>query len=170
MIYPFKFLSFLSVSLAFVVTGCGYYSFSGSTLPHLKTIAIPTFQDDTAEFGVKDDLTNSLIEAFTSDNTLKIADQRNADSILTGRLLAVRDGAGAFNRSETVNEIRVTVSVEVKFEDLQNRKIVWEDKLSQVGTYAPSGGSTSNTTREEAIAEAIKNITDEVLNRSISGW
>ncbi|MCA9733915.1 MAG: LptE family protein [Deferribacteres bacterium] len=170
MIYHFKFRSFLSGVVLIVFTGCGYYSFSGSTLPHLKTIAIPTFQDDTAEFGVKDDLTNALIDAFSKDNTLKIADQRNADSIITGRLLAVRDGAGAFNRSETVNEIRVTVSVQVKFEDLQKRKIVWEDNLSQVGTYAPNGGSTSNTTREEAITEAISKITEEVLNRSISGW
>lgn len=151
-------------------TGCAYYSFSGSALPHLKTVAIPTFQDDTAEFGVKDDLTNALIEAFTSDNTLKIAERRNADSMITGRIVSVKDGAGAFDRAETVDEIRVTISVQVKFEDLQKRKLVWEGRLSEVGTYAPSGGSTSNTTREDAIAEAITKITNEVLNRSISGW
>ena len=170
MICHFKIRSFLYGMLLVFCTACGYYSFSGSALPHLKTIAIPTFQDDTAEFGVKDDLTNSLIDAFTHDNTLKITERRNADSIISGRLLAVKDGAGAFNRAETVDEIRVTVLVQIKFEDLLKRKVVWEDRLSEVGTYAPGGSSSGNTTREEAITEAIGKITDEVLSRSISGW
>ncbi len=169
MICHFKFRSFLSGLALIFCTACGYYSFSGSTLPHLQTVAIPTFQDDTAEFGVNDDLTNSLIDAFTRDNTLKITERRNADSIISGRILSIKDGAGAFNRSETVDEIRVTVLVQIKFEDLLKRKVVWDDRLSEVGTYAPGGG-TSNTTREDAIAEAITKITDEVLSRSISGW
>ena len=168
--YRFKKRYIILLIYLFIFTGCGYYSFSGSTLPHLKTVAIPIFEDETAEFGVKEELTNSLIDAFTRDATLKIADSRNADSIISGKLISVTDGAGAFSKAEEVKQIRVTVTAMVKFEDLKKRQVVWESRLSQVGTYAPEGGSGENTTREEAITEAIKNLTDDILSRSISGW
>ncbi|MDQ7053571.1 MAG: hypothetical protein Q9P14_11980 [candidate division KSB1 bacterium] len=45
--------------------GCGVYSFSGSAYPHIKSIAIPLLEDRTAEFGVRENLTNALVEAFT---------------------------------------------------------------------------------------------------------
>lgn len=166
-----KIAMFGFLSCAFLcLPSCGYYSFSGSTLPHLKTVAVPLFEDDTAEFGVKEELTNSIIDAFTQDNTLKIADQRVADSIITGKIVGVRDGAGAYDRAESVQEIRINISVNVKFEDLKKRQVVWEDRITQVGTYSPNGGDDEQTTREEAISEAIEKITTEILNRSVSGW
>ena len=42
----------IELSLLFFLH-CGYYSFSGSTLQsNIRTIAIPTFENKTAEFGV----------------------------------------------------------------------------------------------------------------------
>ena len=148
--------------------GCGVYSFSGSAYPHIKSIAIPLFEDRTAEFGVRENLTNALVEAFTRDNTLKIADRRNADAILEGVLMRVEDRPGAYNRQEQVQEIQVFLTVQIKYRDLKKRKIIWEDTISQFGTYTPGG--SENSTREDAISEAIAKIADEVLNRTVSGW
>ncbi|MFQ5627174.1 MAG: LptE family protein [bacterium] len=147
---------------------CGPYSFSGSAFPHLKTIAIPLFQDNTAEFGVKEQLTNELIQAFSQENSLKIADRRSADSILNGTIVAITDQAGSYTREEKVNEIQVHLLIEIKYEDLVKRKIVWEDKISQFGSYTPGTGEKSS--REDAITEAIAKISEEVLNRTVSGW
>lgn len=168
-----KGISFLCSAglLAGVVVGliaCGPYSFSGLAHPHIKTIAIPLFQDQTAEFGIKEEITNALIKAFTSDNSLKIADRRKADSVLHGTIIAVSDQAGAYTRDERVNEIQVHLLVDIKYEDLVKRKIIWEDKISQFGTYTP--GSGDKNSRSDAIAEAIAKITEEVLNRTVSGW
>lgn len=147
---------------------CGPYSFSGSAFPHLKSIAIPLFQDNTAEFGVKEELTDALVRSFTQENSLKIADRRNADSILMGTIVAINDQAGSITRDERVNEIQVHLLVEIKYEDLVKRKVVWEDRISQFGTYTPGAGEKS--TREAAISEAIAKISTEVLNRTVSGW
>ncbi|RMD98179.1 MAG: hypothetical protein D6814_08055 [Calditrichaeota bacterium] len=163
-----------AVALVYVVLcasfwmGCGAYSFSGSAYPHIKSIAVPLFADRTAEFGVKEELTNSIIEAFTRDNTLKIADRRNADSILNGTLLSLTERPGAYNRQEQVQEIQVYLTVEIQYKDLKKRKIIWEDKITQFGTYVP--GDSQKGTREAAISEAISKIVDEVLNRTVSGW
>ena len=154
--------------MALLASACGPYSFSGSAYPHIKTIAIPVFEDRTAEFGIKEELTNSLVEAFARDNTLKIADRRNADSILLGVLERVDDRPGAYNRQEQVQEIQVYLTVRLQYKDLKKRKVIWEDQIIQFGTYVPGG--VEKGTREAAISEAIEKIVDEVLNRTVSGW
>jgi hypothetical protein len=164
----FKILKIVGVFILLLFAACGPYSFSGSAFPHIKTISVPLFQDNTAEFGVKEQLTNDLIQAFTRENSLKIADRRNADSVLNGTILAISDQAGSYTRDERVNEIQVHLLVEIKYEDLVKRKVVWEDKISQFGSYTPGTGEKS--TRNDAIAEAIAKIADEVLNRTVSGW
>ena len=151
---------------------CGPYSFSGSASTHIKTIAVPVFEDRTAEFGVRDRLGNAIIDEFTRDNTLKIADRRVADSILHGTLLGVQETAGVYNRSggnqpESVQEVRVTVTVQLKYEDVKKRKAVWETQMSQFGSYSPGKPSS---TRQAAIDEAIRKIANEVRNKTVSDW
>ena len=148
--------------------GCGPYSFSGSALPHIKTVNVPLFEDKTAEFGVKEELTNTIIDAFTEDNTLKIADRRSADSILQGTLLRVQERPGAYTTDEQVQEIQVYVTVEIKFMEVKKSKVIWEDRIIQFGTYAPE--DPVKRTRNAAISEAIVKIADEALNRTVSGW
>lgn len=142
---------------------CGAYSFSGSTLPpHIKTVGIPLFEDRTTEFGIDQLLTDALIEEITDDNTLKIANPREADALLSGTILSVKDRTGQYDANETASDYRVTISVKVRFEDVKGRKILWEDTISQWGAYASD--------RSEGIEEALEKISTEILNRSVSGW
>jgi len=160
------FISYLfQVSLIFI--GCGYYSFSGSLPPHLETIAVPLFNDRTAEFGLKEELTDAVIEEFTKDNSLKIADRRQADAIIDGNILSIRDQAGAYNANEQVQDIKIYLTVKVKCEDLKKRKVMWEETLSHYGIYDPAEGIES---RNEAISEAINKIAGDILNKTVSGW
>lgn len=160
-----------STILVLVSAQCGYYSFSGSSLPsHLRTIAIPIFQNKTTEFGVPEDITDALINEFTRDNTLKVADRRTADSIIEGTIVNIREQAGAYNQQEQVKEIRIYVRVRAKFEDLAKNKVLWEEEISQWGSYNPDSPSGENSTRQDAINEAIGKIVTEIFNKTISGW
>ncbi|MFQ5675094.1 MAG: LptE family protein [bacterium] len=154
---------FAGVILCFYV-GCGPYSFSGSA-SNLKTVAIPIFQDQTSEFGIKERLTEEVVDRFTKDNTLRVTDRRNADSLIEGRIITVDDRAGAFTSSESVKDIQVFITVSVKYEDLKKRKVIWEDEITQWGTFNPDKES-----RDEGINEALSKIAEEILNRSVSGW
>lgn len=165
---PGLFLWSAVVCVGLVVGGCGPYSFSGSALPsHIKTVAVPIFDDQTAEFGLKEMLTDAVIERLTRDNTLKIADRRRADSVIDGTILRIEDRAGAYDRTEQVQENKVFVTARVRFQDLHNNKVMWEEEIVQWGTYDPSGGETA---RRQGIEEALAKIADEVLNRTVSSW
>ncbi len=148
---------------AALALGCGPYSFSGSTATHLKTIAVPVFEDRTAEFGIKERLSNTIIDEFTRDNTLKIADRRVADSVLLGTLLRVEERAGVYDENRTVQKIRIFLTVDMKYEDLKKKKNVWEAQITQFGDYTPPD-------RQAAIDEAIRKIANEALNKTVSGW
>jgi len=147
--------------------GCGAYSFSSSGAAHIKTIAIPIFDDRTSEFGIRETLTSAVIEEFTRDNTLKITERRTADSVLEGAILRVDDRAGAFARDETVQDVKVFVTVHVSYQDMVKRKTIWEDNITQWGTFDPDLGTQS---RETGINEAIEKIASDILNKSVSSW
>ena len=161
-----------SLGLALLITShCGYYTFSGSSLPpNVRTIAIPMFENRTTEFGVREDITDALIYEFTQDNSLKVVDQRSADSIIEGTITTIREQAGAYNQQEQVKEIKIYITVQAKFEDLKNKKVMWEEQISQWGTYSPDSPSGENSTRQDAISEAIGKIVTDIFNKTISGW
>ena len=155
-----------------VISGCGYYSFSGSTLPpHLRTIAIPIFENRTTEFGIPEDLTDALIDKFTEDNSLKVLDRRAADSMIAGTILSVREQAGAYTVQEQVKEIRIYIRIQAKFEDIKKNKVMWEQEFTQWGTYNPDLPLTqSGSNRQDAIEEALEKISADIFNKTIGGW
>ena len=144
---------------------CGPYSFSGSSASNIKSVAVPIFQDQTSEFGIKEKLTDKAIQEFTRDNTLKVTDRRNADSVINGKILRVYDQAGAFSSDETVQDIRISIIVAVQYYDLKKRKVIWEEEISQWGVFDPDSQG-----RDDGIDEAVAKIASEILNKTVSGW
>ena len=152
--------------VAIALTGC--YSFSGSSVPaHLKTVAIPLFEDQSGfgEPGLKENFTNTLIGRFVNDNSLQIADRNSADSIIEGSITSVLDAPSVIEPGEQVSTRRITVTVHVTFTDLKLRKKMWEKDFSNWGDYASSTG-----TRTTALNDAVGKVTEDILNETVSGW
>jgi hypothetical protein len=151
-----------------IVSLSGCYSFTGSSVPkHLKTIAIALFDDQSGfgEAGVREQFTSKLIDLFTSDNNLEIADKTNADSILEGTVTAIRDDPAVIAAGEQTKTRRVTISVHASYTDMKLRKKVWERDFSQWGDYAPG-----TDLRTVAITAAVNKISEDILIETVSGW
>lgn len=152
-----------------VLSGCRY-SFSGGSVPaHLKTIAIPIVQDQSG-YGdpvLRDEFTQQLIQRFTNDGSLTLADRNSADSILEAVITNVRESAVVVNPGEQVSQRRMSVTARVTFTDLKLRKKVWEKDMTQWGDYASGGGPTQ---RNEGVREAVRKITEDILNETVAGW
>ena len=149
--------------------GCRYSFTGGSVPPNLKTVAIPIVQDQSG-FGdpsLRDDFTRELVQKFTNDGSLTLADRTSADSILETLITGVRESATVVNPGEQVSQRRITVTAHVSFTDLKLRKKVWEKDFSQWGDF-PSGATA--TQRTEGINEALRKITEDILNETVAGW
>jgi hypothetical protein len=159
--------SILLLPLLGLGMACGIYSVKGSMAPHLKTVAIPLLENRTAEFRVAEDLTDAIITAFTSDNSLKIAERNTADVLIEGSIIQIDDRAGAFDQSETVQDMKLYLSVQIKCTDQVKQEPLWQERLTHFGSYDPSGGPDA---RSEAIAEAIEKVSEDVLNKTVANW
>jgi len=159
----------LAWSLSVLAAGCRYSFTGGSVPPHLKTIAIPIIQDQSG-FGdprLKDQLTDQLVSLFRGDNTLQLADRANADAVLDAVVTRVSDDPLVVNPGELVSERRITVAVHVTLTDQKQRRKMWEKDFNQWGDYPSGGGPTQ---RDAGIQEAVKKLTEDILNETVAGW
>jgi hypothetical protein len=163
---------FFQLSFFLILSGCAGcpYSFTGASVPpHLKTIAIPIAEDQSG-YGdptLRDAFSRQLLQRFINDNTLQPADRSSADATLESVITAVKDAPVVVEGGETVAKRRITVSVRVTFQDLKLRKKVWEKEFSNWGDYASGSGLTQ---RDEGITEAVRKLTEDILNETVAGW
>ncbi len=160
-------LHFVSL-LLLLSCGCGVYTFSGHGIAGIETIAVEPFDNETAEFGIRDDLTDELIDKLLNNRTLSIASQANADAVLRGRIISVTDRPLTFREDEEVTENQVTVTVEVVLIKPGKSEPIWEDRLVGEGNYAYRTGSPEE--REEGIDKAVERLVQDLVNRLTSDW
>ncbi len=152
---------------ATVFLHCGLYSFSGSLPPHLKTVAVPLFENRTAEFAIAEDLTDAVLREFTRDNSLKIGERGSADVLVEGAVISLEDRAGAFDAAEQVEDFKVYLTVQVLCTDQTKRLKLWEERITQWGSFDPNLGPDS---RKDGLSEAMAKISQEILNKTVAGW
>jgi len=149
-----------------LISGCAY-SFKGSLPSHIKSIAIPIFVDNSGYPGVLEKVTDSVLEAFISDNTLKVVDESKADIIINGTIQSVTQRAAAVKAGETVTEYQMIVRIKVVCEDLRMNKKMYDKSFSENSFITSSAGQDEKDT---AIGEAIIIITEDIVNTTLGGW
>src|SRR5215510_11536148 len=92
-----------------IVATCtlGCYSFRGGSVPsHLKTVAVPLFDDQSgsAEPGLREKFTNKLIDRFRQDNSLQVTDKTRSDSAVEGVIISLIDKPDVVVQGESVTK------------------------------------------------------------------
>lgn len=163
-------LLLLLLSSALINFGCGTYSFTGASVPeHLKTIAIPVAEDKSpaAIPGIRELLTDNLIQKFINDNSLQVAERSKADATLECVITSVTDAPAIVSAGEQISSRRLTINVRVIYKDLVQKKTIFENNFNNYGDYVP--GAATNE-RENAIANAVDKISEDILLAVVSGW
>ncbi len=151
---------------------CGYTS-SPALLPsHLKTVAIPVFENATTEYTLEQDVTNAVIDRFVRDNHLRIVDERSANSVIQGKIIGYKNGVFGFSAANRSQEYRVTITCSVVFKDLVKNREIWnEPNLVKTANYfVVNVPGDSARTELDGRKEAIAKIADEILTRSVESW
>jgi hypothetical protein len=159
-----------SVLIGLIFSACGVYSFSGSGIPsHIKTVAVPPFGNQTGEYGIRENLTDALIERLMTDGRLKVESKEAADSIISGQVVDYKHQAYSYDKSENVQEYIVRIYVDVSYEDVKKRKVVWqEENMEGWGTYDVQGDTVE--VEEKGRERAIAKLAEDIVNRTLAGW
>ena len=179
-------------SIFFILTllvNCGFYSMAGSIPPHIRSISIPLLDNETAEFGISEEITDNLLEKFTDENILRVVDEENSDSILRGSIVQAEDIPYTYSKEEVVGEYRFTISIDVEWVDVANDKILLQKIFKGWGAYGIGGDISTDEidndgdgliddedsdeigdARSFATKIAVGKIAQDILNDILTTW
>ena len=180
-----KYITILNI----VFCSCGFYSLSGSLPSHIKSIAIPLVNNQTAEFSLSEQMTERIVDEFNEAGLLRIVDENIANSILRASISKVTDEPYTYNKQESVTEYRYTIYVKIEWFDVLNEVNLFQKTYSGFGAYGISGDIASDgidndndgkidsedddefgEPRTFASGVAIRKITEDILNDIMTTW
>ena len=146
------------IALFALISGCGYTTKSLISRK-INSIYIPIFENDTFRRGLEFDLTNALKDEIMSNTKLRILQKDSADTILTGRIMDVKEGMLSSNVEDNIVESRVTISVYIKLVDRRTgRTLVVEKDLKQSAEFIVKRGENIKTASQESLVLLAKEI------------
>ena len=177
------------IFLSLLCLDCGYYSLAGSIPPHIRSISIPLLDNQTAEFGISEGITDNLLEKFTDKNILRVVDVDNSDSILRGSIVQAEDIPYTYSKEEVVGEYRFTVAIDIEWIDVANDEVLFEKRFKGWGAYGIGGDISSDEidndgdgliddedtdeigdARTFATKVAVGKIAQDILNDILTTW
>lgn len=152
-----------------IVTMSGCYSFTGGAIPeHLSTIYIAPVTDNSG-FGnpqYREDLYSFLLEEFRQDGSFEIADN-GGDARLEITISNISEESIAVTQNELESERKVQVTCKVEYFDNIKNKMLLEKSFSNYEVYDVNA---STNARDQAVRDAIDQLSEDILLGVVSGW
>ena len=152
------------------VSGCGYYSFSGATVPqHIGTIAIPQVEDNSISTlaGLDEQMTQLLIERFVRQTRLSLEPRdAAADALLQVEITRYVNAPTSVSGNERATRNRVTITVNVTYNDQVENKPFINRTFSSFEEYDPF----DPTNEEDAAVASLEKIADDIFTAATSDW
>lgn len=151
--------------LALACAGCLYGFAGGGLPPHIRTVAVLPFDNQTADPLLTQQVTDAVRDAFQGQLGLRIAGDATADAVVRGTIVryeseipvsfqAAREQATGAN--VTRKRVQLAVNVEV-FDQRQGRMLWQRSGLTVDGEYEPGKEAEG---REAALKKLVKDIVD----------
>ncbi|MFH1837119.1 MAG: LPS assembly lipoprotein LptE [Candidatus Omnitrophota bacterium] len=172
----------VAVSITFLMTGCGYKT--GTLLPsELGSIHVKNFTnsiDVTREIsdrrsgysyrpGLETDITRTVISEFIFDGNLTVKPADKATLTLEGGLIDFRQYPLSYDDKDNVEEFRIELLVELKLINNLTKETMWkESSFMGEADYTVTGSNSK--TEEEALKEAVKDLSERIVERTVEAW
>jgi outer membrane lipopolysaccharide assembly protein LptE/RlpB len=130
------------------LAGCGY-SFHGTLPTHIKTVAVPIFVNRTQQPGVESVITRAIVDAFATNGRLRVVRVEDADSILEGEVIGYSVGPIAVDRSLSVQQYRLGVTLNLRMRDVRHNEVLFQQNFSEQADFRVAG-SVAQTLSVEA--------------------
>ncbi len=157
-------------ALFLLLSGCGYYSFSGATVPeHIGTIAIPQVEDNSISTfaGLDEQMTQLLIQRFVRQTRLSLEpSDDNADALLQVEITRYVNAPTSVSGDERATRNRVTITVNVTYNDQLEDKPFMSRTFSSFEEYDPFEPANE----EVAAVASLKKIADDIFTAATSDW
>ena len=159
------------ICLAFVMAGCGIYSFSGTSIrPDVHTITIEPVLNNAMK--VNPSLANNLSEAL-KDKFKKLTSleqvEMDGDLVLVVTVESYDVRAQGVAKDETPAQNRLTVTCRATFENVKHPEENFEKK--SFAAYQDYDADLSLDEVEESLCDdIIETLVEDIFNASVAQW
>jgi hypothetical protein len=158
------------VCVAAGLSGCGY-STTSRTARDIKSIYVPFFENKTAEPSLEISVTERIIDNLVRDNTLKVVGENSADAVLDGEITGFKDLPFSFNQDLNAEEYHIVMTVVLTLFNRRTNEPIWERKnFVGDGSYFLEQVDPNTRTRDDAVEECVREITERILNLTVQDW
>jgi len=154
-----------------LVISCGFYSFSGKSIPaNIRNAQILLFEDNTGRYDLSlpEVINEKLIRYIEDYNYFLIENSAEADSKIYGTVKSYSDKIVSQTRDETVDQMALSISVEINFFDNINEEFIVKNlSLTETEYYEASGGDNA---RNEAFLLLTERLSENIVLGLSSNW
>lgn len=140
--------------LGALLGGCGY-TVRGTLPAHINTVAVPIFQNRTAEPAIEGFITRAVVEAFSTNGRLKVVGRDQADALLHGEIIGYSVTSIAFDQDANVRQYRLLVTVNLRMRDLRRNTVLFQqDAVREQADFRVQGTVSQTISLEETALRA----------------
>ncbi len=159
----------IGLLLSLTLWGCGYQMAGRGTTqlpPHLKTIAVPVFDNNSGEPTIQRPFTEAVRRAFITDGRLRLVNNKgDADLMVTGNLTKYWIRAVAFNNLDVAIEYWVYLEADILVLDQVKHQTYLQQKLKTRWEYlANDSVITSEAARQEALTQTYRVLSQRLVS------
>lgn len=156
--------------LPFVVSSCGIYSFTGTSIqPDVKTVTIEYFEYKALRVNptLANDITEAMKEKFRRLTKLEQVDV-DGDLQIVGEITGYDVKASAVTANEQAAQNRLTVNVKIYF---TNTKYPEDDFEKSFSAYADFDSTQLLDAVESSLCEEIiEKLCEDIFNATVAQW
>lgn len=167
-------LPLMAALVGVCVCGCGYMLGSAYS-PHIRTVEVPIFQNETFRRGIEYQLTEAVQKEIQSRTPYRLAKGLEADTRLSGRIVDIRKDVLGETNFDDPRELQLSLAIRVTWEDLRNGQILAQDEipvspeaLPLIGQaeFAPEVGQSLAT----ATRDVVQRLAAQIVNMMEVPW
>ena len=156
--------------LALVCQSCGFYSFTGASIPpEAKTVSVQYFPNQAPLINpaLSNDFTTALRDAMMNQTSLDMVDS-GGDLAFEGEITDYRTTPVAITAGQTAALNRLTITVNVRFVNVFDETKSFETKFSHYEDYPSDQELTS--VQEALTGTIIEALVEDIFNKALVNW
>ena len=161
---------YIVMLLGLVCQGCGFYSFTGASIPaEAKTVSVQYFPNQAQLINptLSNDFTTALRDAMMNQTSLDMVES-GGDLAFEGEIVDYRTTPVAITAGQTAALNRLTITVNVRFVNVFDETKSFETKFSHYEDY-PSDQDL-NSVQESLTGTIIEALVEDVFNKALVNW
>ena len=161
---------FLYIPLLFIISSCGFYTFSGASISaEIKNIKIGYFINEAENFKVNldRDITQKLTDFIIEQTDLSV-NNNNYEIEINGKIISYDISPISISSNDFANQNRLSISVSIDFKNYKNQKENYNQKFTRYVDY--KSDQNIEEIESELNDQIIEEICIDIFNKTFVNW